>query len=77
MMRTRIGSTGRGRWLLAGAGLGAALLAAVATPRGQGGFDGVANYEMCSPVRGGGSLENLDAYAGHYVAWMREHGFAS
>ena len=26
----------------------------------EGGFDGLANYEMCSPVRGGGSLENLD-----------------
>lgn len=39
----------------------------------EGGFDGIANYEMCSPVRGGGSLENLDAYAGHYVRWMREH----
>jgi len=39
----------------------------------EGGFDGIANYEMCSPVRGGGSPENLDAYAGHYVAWMREN----
>jgi len=39
----------------------------------DGGFDGVANYEMCSPIRGGGSLENLDAYAARYVAWMREH----
>jgi len=39
----------------------------------DGGFDGVANYEMCSPIRGGGSVENLDAYAARYVAWMREH----
>jgi sugar phosphate isomerase/epimerase len=38
----------------------------------DGGFDGVANYEMCSPIRGGGALENLDDYAGHYVRWMRE-----
>ncbi len=37
----------------------------------DGGFNGVANYEMCSPIRGGGSLENLDAYASQYVAWMR------
>jgi sugar phosphate isomerase/epimerase len=37
----------------------------------DGGFDGIANYEMCSPVRGGGSLANLDACAAHYVAWMR------
>lgn len=39
----------------------------------EGGFDGVASYEMCSPIRGGGSLENLDAYAMHYVKWMREN----
>jgi len=29
----------------------------------DGGFDGVAVYEMCSPLRGGGSPENLDATA--------------
>lgn len=39
----------------------------------DGGFDGIANYEMCSPIRGGGSAENLDAYAGHYLEWMREN----
>ncbi|QDV39092.1 sugar phosphate isomerase/epimerase family protein [Tautonia plasticadhaerens] len=39
----------------------------------DGGFEGVANYEMCSPVRGGGSVENLDAYAAGYVRWMDEH----
>lgn len=38
----------------------------------EGGFDGIANYEMCSPVRGGGAIENLDAYAAHYLQWMRE-----
>ena len=38
----------------------------------DGGFDGIANYEMCSPIRGGGSLANLDAYATHYLKWMRE-----
>jgi len=39
----------------------------------DGGFDGVASYEMCSPVRGGGSIENLDRYAVRYLSWMREH----
>jgi sugar phosphate isomerase/epimerase len=39
-----------------------------------GGFDGLASYEICSPVRGGGSLENLDGCARAYVRWMREHG---
>jgi len=38
----------------------------------EGGFDGIANYEMCSQIRGDGALENLDAYASHYVKWMRE-----
>lgn len=38
----------------------------------EGGFDGVANYEMCSPIRGGGAIENLDAYARHYLQWMRD-----
>jgi sugar phosphate isomerase/epimerase len=42
----------------------------------DGGFDGVASYEMCSPIRGGGELANLDAYAAKYVRWMREHHFA-
>jgi hypothetical protein len=26
---------------------------------------------MCSPVRGGGSLANLDRYARDYLEWMR------
>lgn len=38
----------------------------------DGGFDGIASYEMCSPIRGGGAMENLDAYAAHYLRWMRE-----
>ncbi len=38
-----------------------------------GGFDGLATYEMCSPVRGGGSLENLVRCARAYTQWMREH----
>lgn len=39
----------------------------------DGGFDGLANYEMCSPVRGGGSLANLDRCARGYLDWMRQH----
>jgi len=39
----------------------------------EGGFDGWANYEMCSPIRGGGAADNLDAYAARYVRWMGEH----
>jgi sugar phosphate isomerase/epimerase len=37
----------------------------------EGGFDGIATYEMCSPLRGGGGLENLDACARGYLEWMR------
>lgn len=38
----------------------------------DGGFDGLATYEMCSPVRGGGTLDNLDANARTYLNWMRK-----
>jgi sugar phosphate isomerase/epimerase len=38
----------------------------------NGGFDGLATYEMCSPIRGGGAIENLDEYARTYVRWMSE-----
>ena len=41
----------------------------------DGGFDGIANYEMCSPLRGGGSFENLDRCAAAYLRWMAENGF--
>ncbi len=41
----------------------------------DGGFDGLASYEMCSPIRGGGGLANLDEYAAQYLRWMREQGF--
>jgi sugar phosphate isomerase/epimerase len=40
----------------------------------DGGFAGIATYEMCSPLRGGGSVENLDACANSYLRWMRTHG---
>jgi sugar phosphate isomerase/epimerase len=39
----------------------------------DGGFNGFYNYEMCSPIRGGGAIANLDAYSAHYVSWMRDH----
>jgi hypothetical protein len=29
----------------------------------RGGFDGYVSFEMCSPIKGGGSLQNLDATA--------------
>ncbi|MCU0877884.1 MAG: sugar phosphate isomerase/epimerase [Pirellulaceae bacterium] len=40
----------------------------------EGGFNGLATYEMCSPIRGGGDESNLDRYAATYVRWMRERG---
>jgi sugar phosphate isomerase/epimerase len=39
----------------------------------DGGFDGIATYEMCSPLRGGGTLENLDRCAMRYLEWMKEN----
>ena len=39
----------------------------------DGGFDGVAAYEMCSPLRGGGELQNLDRCASQFLRWMRAH----
>ncbi len=39
----------------------------------DGGFTGLATYEMCSPIRGGGQIENLDYYARTYLEWMRRH----
>jgi sugar phosphate isomerase/epimerase len=41
----------------------------------DGGFDGIATFEMCSPLRGGGSLENLDACTRAYLGWMRDRQF--
>ena len=37
-------------------------------------FDRIATYEMCSPVRGGGDLENLDFRARQYLQWMQKRG---
>jgi sugar phosphate isomerase/epimerase len=36
----------------------------------EGGFDGYVAYEMCSPLRGGGSEENLDATARRSLATL-------
>lgn len=38
----------------------------------DGGFDGTVAYEMCSPLRGGGSIENLDRCARRFLEWMTE-----
>jgi len=37
----------------------------------EGGFDGLVAYEMCSPLRGGGSMENLDSYARRFLDFMK------
>ncbi len=41
----------------------------------DGGFNGTAVFEMCSPLRGGGSLANLDTCAKTYLDWMGKQGF--
>lgn len=38
----------------------------------QAGFQGTVAYEICSPVLGGGSIENLDRYAVRFLEFMRE-----
>jgi sugar phosphate isomerase/epimerase len=40
----------------------------------QEGFDGWVSYEMCSPVRGGGSPENLERYGREFLKYMRDYG---
>jgi sugar phosphate isomerase/epimerase len=40
----------------------------------DGGFCGIATYEMCSPLRGGGEQENLDRYARAYLDWLKAFG---
>lgn len=40
-----------------------------------GGYDGPVTYEMCSPVRGGGSMENLDRCAARFLEWLDENDF--
>ena len=38
----------------------------------RNGFKGAVTYEMCSPLRGGGSVENLDRYARKFVELMNK-----
>ncbi len=38
----------------------------------EGGFDGWVNYEMCSPLRGGGDEKNLDACARLFIEYFRK-----
>jgi sugar phosphate isomerase/epimerase len=47
--------------------------AAFLTALQAGGFSGTIAYEMCSPLRGGGSVENLDAYARRFLDFMRSY----
>jgi sugar phosphate isomerase/epimerase len=37
----------------------------------EGGYVGAVAYEMCSPLRGGGGIENLDRYAARFLEFMR------
>jgi len=37
------------------------------------GYDGWVGYEMCSPLQGGGSEENLDRCAQAFLQWMEEN----
>jgi sugar phosphate isomerase/epimerase len=62
--------------------------AVIAVPMGEGfidyarflkvlethGFRGTVAYEMCSPLIGGGSMENLDRCARRFVEWAKEIG---
>jgi sugar phosphate isomerase/epimerase len=37
----------------------------------EGGFSGSVAYEMCSPLLGGGSMDNLDRYARRFLEYMK------
>lgn len=37
----------------------------------QGGYQGPVAYEMCSPLLGGGSIENLDCYARRFLEFLK------
>lgn len=39
------------------------------------GYDGWVSYEMCSPLRGGGSSRNLDKCADRFIKFMKENKF--
>ena len=36
------------------------------------GFDGSVAYEICSPVTGGGGMDNLDRYARRFLQFFQE-----
>jgi sugar phosphate isomerase/epimerase len=38
----------------------------------EAGYNGFVTYEICSSLRGGGTLENLDRAARHFQAWMQQ-----
>jgi sugar phosphate isomerase/epimerase len=42
-----------------------------------GGYDGPVAYEMCSPMRGGGGMEDLDHCARAFVGWLKENASRS
>jgi len=42
-----------------------------------GGYDGPVAYEICSPMRGGGGLENLDHCARAFLGWLKENAAGS
>jgi sugar phosphate isomerase/epimerase len=39
----------------------------------DGGFDGTVAYEMCSPLRGGGKIGNLDFCARRFLEWLESN----
>jgi sugar phosphate isomerase/epimerase len=41
----------------------------------KNGYDGWVSYETCSPLRSGGSLENIDLYAKTFLEFMSAEGF--
>ncbi|MEK6795925.1 MAG: sugar phosphate isomerase/epimerase family protein [Spirochaetota bacterium] len=40
------------------------------------GYNGWVSYETCSPIRGGGSIENIDGYTVSFLDYMKGHGFS-
>jgi sugar phosphate isomerase/epimerase len=38
-------------------------------------FDGWVSYEMCSPLRDGGTLETLETYCQRFIGYMKENNF--
>ncbi len=39
----------------------------------EGGYDGPVGYEMCAPMLGGGSMDNLDRAARQFLSFMAEY----